>query len=72
MATGDWKKATKPQAVALGLFAVLLLANNLYAVLAEGARTTIWYWIVQIMDVGLLVFSVWWYRRAAKNPPSRG
>jgi hypothetical protein len=69
MGTRDWKRPTKVQAVFMGLFAVLLFASNLYAVLAEGAKATVGYWIVQAADLALLAFSFWWYHRAAKNPP---
>ncbi|MBB6405406.1 hypothetical protein [Arthrobacter sp. AZCC_0090] len=71
MATRDWKQPTKVQAVFMGLFAVLLFASNLYAVLAEGAKATVWYWVVQALDLALLAFSFWWYHRAAKNPPAQ-
>lgn len=71
MGTRNWKQPTKVQAVFMGLFAVLLFASNLYAVLAEGAKATVWYWIVQALDLALLAFSFWWYQRAAKNPPAQ-
>ncbi|MFF2346878.1 hypothetical protein [Pseudarthrobacter sp. NPDC058119] len=72
MRTRSWKRPTKGGAVIMGLVAVMWLANNLYAVLAEGAKTTVWYWVVQFMNLALLCFSFWWYHRAAKNShPSR-
>ncbi|WP_156368447.1 hypothetical protein [Arthrobacter sp. Leaf137] len=69
MSTRNWSQPTKDGAVIMGLVAVMWLANNLYAVLAEGSRATVWYWIIQVMNLGLLGFSFWWYRRAAKKSP---
>ena len=36
------KQPTKVQAVFMGVFALLLFANNLFAALAEGAKATVW------------------------------
>jgi hypothetical protein len=66
------KQPTKVQAVFMGVFALFLFANNLYAVLAEGAKATVWYWVIQALNLALLAFSFWWYRRAANNPPAHG
>jgi hypothetical protein len=71
MDAGNKKHPTKVQAVFMGTFALLLLASNFYGVMAEGAPETVWYWIIQTMNLALLAFSLWWYRRAAKNPPSQ-
>jgi sterol desaturase/sphingolipid hydroxylase (fatty acid hydroxylase superfamily) len=71
MGTRDWKQPTKVQAVFMGLVAVLLFANNLNGVLAEGVKATVWYWVLQALDLALLAFSFWWYHRAAKNPPAQ-
>ena len=71
MGAWDWKRPTKTEAVLMGVFAVLLSASNLYAVLAERARATVWYWAVQALNLALFVFSVWWYYRAAKLPPNQ-
>jgi hypothetical protein len=68
MGARDWKRPTKPEAVLMGTFAVLYFASNLYAVLAEGAKATGWYWAAQALNVCLFVFSIWWYHRAAKLP----
>ncbi|MFP3463528.1 hypothetical protein R5O87_22040 [Arthrobacter globiformis] len=65
------KPPTKVQAVFMCVFAVLLFASNLYAVLAEGAKATGWYWVIQTLNLALFAFSFWWYRRAAKNPPAQ-
>ncbi|WP_136017909.1 hypothetical protein [Arthrobacter silvisoli] len=62
---------TKVQAVVMGIFALALLANNTVAVMFEGRRATLAYWILQILDLALLLMSIWWYRRAAKTPPTR-
>ncbi|WP_457946574.1 hypothetical protein ACTAQI_13635 [Pseudarthrobacter sp. alpha12b] len=71
MSTRNWKQPTKGGAVIMGLIAVMWLANNLYAVLAEGFRATVWYWIIQVMNMVLLGFSFWWYRQAAKKAPKQ-
>lgn len=55
----------------MGLFAVALFASNLYGVLAEGNRATVGYWISQALNLGLLLFSLWWYRRAARKSPKQ-
>jgi hypothetical protein len=71
MGTRNWKQPTKAGAVFMGLIAVMWLANNLYAVLAEGARATVWYWIIQTMNLALLGFSFWWYHRVTKKSPEQ-
>jgi xanthine/uracil permease len=71
MSARNWKQPTKVVAVLMGLVAALLFASNLYSVLAEGARATAWYWIVQVLNLALLVASFWWYYRASKKSPEQ-
>jgi hypothetical protein len=58
---------TKGQAVIMGVFALLLLASNAVAVLWEGRPATGFYWVIQALNLALLVWSLWLYRRAAKR-----
>lgn len=62
---------TKAEAVVLCLLAVSLLASNLFGVLAEGNRAAVGYWISQALNIGLLLFGLWWYRTAWKKPPKQ-
>lgn len=71
MGTRNWKQPTKVEAMLMGLIALLLFASNLYGVLAEGAKASLWYWILQALNPALLAFSFWWYHRAAKNSPKQ-
>lgn len=71
MSTRSWKQPTKGGAVIMALVALMWLANNLYAVLAEGFRATVWYWIIQVMNMLLLGFSFWRYRQAVKKSPKQ-
>lgn len=72
MGPTNWKKQpTKTEAVVLCLLAVSLFASNLFGVLAEGNRAAVGYWISQALNIGLLLFGLWWYRRAWKKPPKQ-
>ena len=69
MGMRNWKKQpTKAEAVVMCLLALSLFASNLYGVLAEGNRAAVGYWISQALNIGLLLFGLWWYRRAGRKP----
>jgi uncharacterized membrane protein len=65
------KQPTKVQAIFTGILALMLLANTASAVLVEGRPATVFFWLAMALDLALLVLSLWLYRRAAKNPPTR-
>jgi hypothetical protein len=62
------KWPTKGQALTMGIFALLWLANNAYAVLAEGRPATGFYWGMQAVNLAVLAVCLWLYIRAAKRP----
>lgn len=62
------KWPTKGQALTMGIVALLWLANNAYAVLAEGRPATGIYWGTQALNVAVLTVCLWLYLRAAKRP----
>ncbi|PVZ52235.1 hypothetical protein [Arthrobacter sp. H-02-3] len=67
MGVKKWTQPTKVQAVFMGIFALMLLANNVVSVVIEGRSATVVYWTIQALNLALLVLSFWWYRRAAKS-----
>lgn len=69
MGAREKNQPTKIQAVFTGLLALLLLSNTAMGVLVEGRPATGFFWIVVVLDLGLLGLSLWLYRRAVKLPP---
>jgi uncharacterized membrane protein len=67
MTTGRKNQPSKGQAVFMAVIALLWMANNAMAVLAEGRQATVFFWLVMALNVILLGVSVWLYFRAART-----
>lgn len=61
------KQPSNGQSLFMAVVALLLLASTVFAVVAEGRRATVFYWVAVVIDVALLGLSIWLYRRAGKQ-----
>lgn len=61
------KQPSKGQSLFMAVIALLLLASTVFAVVVEGRRATVFYWVTVVIDVALLGLSIWLYRRAGKT-----
>jgi len=70
MGIWDRRQPTKGEVLFMGVIALLLLLNTLSTLFDGGPRNAVPFWIVVALDLAVLGYCFYAYRRAAKIPPT--